>query len=151
MQEEIEFTTKHFQDLSASELYDILCLRSEIFVVEQTCIYNDMDNKDQKCLHLMGFANKQIVVYARLVPEGISYEKYSSIGRVIVHPDYRGQQLGYLLMNKAIQETKKHCTAPIKISAQAHLEGFYSNLGFATTTDKPYLEDGIPHLAMILT
>jgi ElaA protein len=139
---------KHFKDLSPEELYEILKLRVDVFVVEQDCAYSELDDKDKKALHLMLHQDGELSAYARLLPTGVSYPNYNSIGRVVVSPKYRGQQLGYLIMNKAIEYVLKHFEGPLKLSAQAHLIGYYGNLGFEPTADE-YFEDGIPHICMV--
>jgi len=146
------FTCKSFDSLALNELYELLALRQKVFVVEQNCPYQDCDNNDQHSFHLLGQdEDGNIIGYTRILPKGISYSEYCSIGRIATHPAYRNQNLGNLL----IQESIKHCqklfggACSIKISAQAHLESFYSRHGFVATGDA-YLEDGIPHLSMIL-
>src|SRR5215470_7892235 len=99
----IEWKCKHFKDLSPYELYDILRLRNEVFVVEQNCVFQDADNKDQHCYHLCGWNGTALVAYVRLVPPGISYEQ-PSIGRVVTSPSYRKKGAGRLLMEQAIKE-----------------------------------------------
>jgi ElaA protein len=141
---------KEFSDLTPLELYEILRLRSEVFVLEQTCLYQDLDGKDAACLHVFGTENgsNELVAYARIVPAGLSYE-VPAIGRVIVSQKYRGHGFGYDLMKKCLGEIRsKQATSPIKISAQAHLADFYENLGFEKNSEL-YEEDGIPHLEMI--
>lgn len=145
----IVFTTKSFAELSASELYSLLQLRSEIFVVEQNCAYQDCDGKDEMSMHLLGFEDNVLVAYARLLPKGVSYENYPSIGRVATKFSVRKKGYGKLLMLEAIKYCKEHFKINIKISAQAYLEKFYQDLGFVTIS-APYLEDDIPHIAMIL-
>ena len=139
-----------FQELNLDELYAIMALRQIVFIVEQECPYLDADGKDQYAHHLMGFdGSDKLVAYTRLLPEGISYEEYCSIGRVVSHPDVRGQKLGKEIMRESI----KYCNtfypnSPIKISAQCYLTKFYSSFGFESTGSS-YLEDDIPHIAMI--
>jgi ElaA protein len=145
----MKFVTKKFKDLSVVELYDMLRLRSVIFVLEQKCIYVDQDNNDQKSLHVLGYSGKKLVAYARIVPPGKIF-KTVSIGRVVVDEKYRGKEIGYLLMEESIKQTfKKHKPEVISISAQKHLENFYSRLGFKSI-GKTYLEDNIPHIKMLL-
>ncbi len=139
---------KTFDQLSTTELYDILQLRSEVFVVEQDCIYQDIDGKDEKALHVLGIKNDVIVAYTRCFQPG-DYFKEASIGRVVVKRSKRKFNYGNDIMNTSILAIKKHYqTETIKISAQCYLNKFYSNLGFKNTGDE-YLEDGIPHIAMI--
>ncbi len=146
----IHWTCKHFNELNTAELYDILELRSKVFVVEQNCVYQDMDYKDQQSWHLMGISNNQLVAYVRIIPPGISYED-SSIGRVITHPYYRKKGYGIAMMQLAIKTTlEKFNVNIIRIGAQCYLLDFYQSLGFVVCSDE-YLEDGIPHIEMRLT
>jgi ElaA protein len=141
------FRLKKFSELNVSELYELLKLRAEVFVVEQKCAYQDLDGKDQDSLHLLGYENKDLVAYARLVKPGISY-KEASIGRVVVSPVCRKKKYGYLLMEQALRDCELNFSAEqIVISAQQYLEKFYCSLGFATESE-PYLEDDIPHIKM---
>ncbi len=143
----IRFSTTSFQDLSTQELYGLLHLRSEVFVVEQNCPYADPDNKDQACLHVMGFDGAQLAAYARLVPPGLAYNS-AAIGRVVVAVPFRKHGYGKELMTYCIRECLHHFkTDTITISAQHYLEKFYRELGFVTKSDV-YLEDGIPHIKM---
>lgn len=140
---------KPFHELSPSELYDILQLRSEVFVVEQQCIFPDMDNKDQHCLHFYCLQDGQTAAYARLVPAGISFPE-PSIGRVVSSPKVRGTGLGRELMQRSIQEVYHYWgNTPIRIGAQLYLENFYTLLGFVRCGDI-YLEDNIQHIQMLL-
>ncbi len=146
----MEFILKHFQNLSTEELYDVLQLRAAIFVVEQNCAYNDLDDKDRNGLHLLGYENNKLIAYARILPQGISY-KEASIGRVVVDKKLRGKSVGKELMLKAIELTyNSFNTDKIIISGQQYLEKFYNDLGFVTEGE-PYMEDFIPHLKMSLT
>lgn len=139
---------KHFADLSPYELYDIIRLRNEVFVVEQNCIFQDADNKDQYCHHLMVWDNKKLVAYARLLPQGLAYEEMS-IGRVISSPVYRGTGAGKLLITQAIDACKElFGEGSIRIGAQLYLTKFYSSFGFEETGEV-YLEDGIKHREMV--
>lgn len=146
----IIYTIKHFDELTNRELYSILKLRTEIFVVEQDCVYNDMDDRDQQCYHILGKdTHNDLLVHCRLVPKGVCFENYSSIGRVVIDQRARGTKEGHVLIQLAIEETlKRWPNFPIKISAQAHLEGFYGRHGFIGDGEI-YLEDGIPHRSMI--
>ena len=147
----IHFQIKVFDSLSLQELYQIMVLRQEVFVVEQDCPYLDADGKDEVSLHVVGYHDNRLVAYSRIVPKGISYEKYASIGRVVTHPSVRGKGVGKLLMKQSIQACQKAFGnhIKIKISAQSHLTGFYDEFGFKTVGEG-YLEDGIPHIGMIL-
>ncbi len=141
---------KSFSELSVSELYDILRLRSEIFVVEQNCVYLDTDNLDQSSYHLCGWLNNTLVAYARILPPGIAYEQ-PSIGRVSTGSSYRKHGAGRALMIKAIEIASKQFNGhDIKIGAQLYLDKFYSSLGFKQS-GPTYIEDGIPHIHMILS
>jgi ElaA protein len=137
-----------FAEFSIQQLYDVLQLRSQVFVVEQDCVYQDIDGKDERALHLLGYVNGVLAGYTRIFKAG-DYFKQSSIGRVVVHPNYRGLSYGKKLMVASIDTLKKQQTAVIKISAQCYLDKFYKNLGFVATGNN-YLEDGIPHQEMLL-
>jgi ElaA protein len=149
----IRFITKTFDKLSSHELYSILQLRSQVFVVEQNCVYLDADGKDSGCLHVLGYENEeqsQLAAYARLVPAGFFYDD-PAIGRVVTAPAHRKAGYGRQLMNYCISETQHHFHAEVIIvSAQQYLEAFYSSLGFQTISDM-YLEDDIPHIKMKYT
>jgi ElaA protein len=145
----MKWTLKAFRELSPDELYAILRLRSEVFVVEQTCVFQDMDNKDQNSHHLMGWNDDgSLAAYTRLIPAGVAYE-IPSIGRVVTSPAARGGGLGRLLMERSIDEANRlFGSHPVKIGAQLYLKKFYSSLGFQQTSDV-YMEDGIEHIEMI--
>ena len=144
------FLTKQFDQLSINELYEILALRAEVFVVEQNCPYQDLDGKDKKALHVLGMQNNNIVAYARILEKGIAYKNYSAIGRIVTHNSIRGKGYGDHLVRSAIEATKaSYPDTSIKISAQAHLEKFYNELGFIFTGEA-YLEDNSPHIGMVL-
>lgn len=145
----IEFFIRSFEELSNAELYKILKLRNEIFIVEQNCVYQDIDGKDLQCHHLMCLVDGNLAGYTRIVPRGLTYED-ASIGRVVIGSEYRGLGLGKQLMEHSIKgcedilkETK------IRISAQLYLLKFYNALGFKEI-GSPYDEDGIPHIEMVL-
>lgn len=139
---------KNFKELNVEELYTILQLRSEIFVVEQNCPYQDLDGKDLKGYHLMAFKDHILVAYTRLLPSGISY-KEPSIGRVVVKQTERGTGLGYQLMKRSIDECYRlFGSQSLKIGAQLYLKHFYELLGFVQCSDV-YDEDGIEHIEMI--
>ncbi|WP_317167591.1 GNAT family N-acetyltransferase [Chryseobacterium sp. c4a] len=145
----IEFFIKSFEELSTIELYNILKLRSEIFIIEQNCVYQDIDDKDLKCHHLMCLVDGNLAGYTRIVPHGLTYED-ASIGRVVIGTAYRGLGLGKQLMEHSIkgcQDILKE--SKIRISAQLYLLKFYNALGFKEVGD-PYDEDGIPHIEMVL-
>jgi len=144
----ITWITKKFDELSLDELYAILRLRSEVFVVEQNCVFLDMDNKDQFSHHLMGWENKVLLAYTRLVPPGVAYQ-FSSIGRVATAQAARGTGIGKLLMEKSIEQLHGlFGPIPIKIGAQLYLKEFYHSFGFVQSSDI-YDEDGIDHIEMI--
>ncbi|MGZ5219306.1 MAG: GNAT family N-acetyltransferase [Chitinophagaceae bacterium] len=144
----ITWQLKKFESLTAHELYAVLRLRSEVFVVEQACIFQDMDNKDQSSYHLMGWENNNLVAYTRLVPPGVSYPEVS-IGRVVTSPAARGSGVGKLLMEKSIEQTiHLYGETPIRLGAQLYLKNFYESLGFRQISDV-YIEDGIDHIEMI--
>jgi ElaA protein len=146
---DIKWHYKAFNELLPLEMYKILRLRSEVFVVEQNCVFLDMDNKDEGCLHLMGFAGDELAAYTRLVPPGYIY-KEMSIGRVVTSPDHRSRGLGKELMQRSIALCRQHFgDGPVKIGAQYYLLKFYSSLGFKVISDI-YLEDGIEHVYMML-
>ncbi|TMI63560.1 MAG: GNAT family N-acetyltransferase [Bacteroidetes bacterium] len=141
---------KSFDELTPHELYAILQLRSIVFVVEQNCVYLDMDDKDQHSFHLMGWENEKLCAYTRIVPKGISYKDYTAIGRVVTAPHARGKGAGRELMLHSIAKTiELFGSNSIKIGAQLYLKKFYESLGFIQTSDT-YLEDGIEHIEMIL-
>ena len=143
----VTWTIKPFSELAPQELYLILRLRSEVFVVEQNCVFQDMDNKDQYCYHLMGWQNNELVAYTRIVPPGISYD-LPSIGRVVTSPKARQSGIGKLLMEKSIEElTLMYGKTSIRIGAQLYLQKFYSYFGFLQSSDV-YDEDGIDHIEM---
>jgi ElaA protein len=146
----IKWVTKKFEALSVVELYQILRLRSEIFVVEQNCVYQDLDNKDQKALHLFGEYDGKIIAYSRLFKAG-DYFDSSSIGRVVVDADYRDRKFGHELIEEGITEIRNHFNEQnITISAQLYLKRFYETHGFIQTSEM-YLEDDIPHIEMKIT
>ncbi len=144
---DLKWKIKRFEALSLVELYKLLQLRSEVFVVEQNCIYQDIDGKDQKAMHLIGMINDEVVAYARLFKPNEYFDE-ASIGRVIVKQTYRDKSLGHLLMDEAIAAVKSEFDeTKITISAQLYLKKFYENHGFIQTSET-YLEDDIPHIQM---
>ncbi len=144
-----QWVCKTFQELSIDELYSLLRLRSEVFVVEQNCVFLDLDNKDQYCYHILGWDGKTLVAGTRLVPKGVSYPDYHSIGRVINSINYRGLGLGKELMEYSIEKCIEHFgNGPIKIGAQLYLKKFYESFGFVQSSEV-YDEDGIDHIEMI--
>ena len=140
---------KPFEDLSPKELYAILQLRNEVFVVEQNCVFQDADDKDQLCWHLMGWIGDQLVAYTRLVPKGVSYNE-TSIGRVVTFPKMRKSGIGKELMKRSIQMIfELWGRQPIRIGAQIYLRRFYESFGFQQCSNI-YLEDNIEHIQMIV-
>lgn len=143
----LQFKIKPFNELSTQELYETLRLRSEVFVVEQNCVYQDIDNKDQKAIHVLGYYNDELAAYCRLFDAG-NYFDNASIGRVIVSPKYRDKKFGHDLMREAILGVEKQFGKnQITISAQLYLQKFYESHGFVKTSEM-YLEDDIPHIEM---
>ena len=137
-----------FDDLRVSELYEALRLRSEVFVVEQHCIYQDMDGFDKQAMHLLGVQGGELKAYARCFEPGVKFAE-ASFGRVLVQPAARSTGLGHALLEQAILATAQVWgPQAIRIGAQAHLVGFYARHGFKDM-GKPYMEDGIPHLEML--
>ena len=140
---------KYFNDLTTKELYQILQLRNEVFIVEQNCPFQDLDDKDFKCFHLIGFDtdSQKIMAYTRIVPAGVSYTE-ASIGRVVTSPQARGEGIGKVLMEKSIQLLEElYGGVPIRIGAQLYLKIFYESFGFQQVGEI-YLEDGIEHILM---
>lgn len=145
----MNWTFKNFNELTTTELYDILTLRNKVFVVEQNCIYNDTDGKDKQSWHLFGHIDNKLFAYARISPPGLSYAE-ASIGRVVIDSEYRSKGHGIELMKVAIEKTVSLFKVKnIRISAQCYLLKFYSDLSF-TPVGEEYLEDGIPHREMFL-
>lgn len=141
----------HFNDLTVKELYAIMALRQEVFIVEQNCPYLDADGKDLAAWHLMLFdENESLLACTRLLQTGISYPDYASIGRVVSAPRVRGQNLGRRIMTESLQKMAELFPKQgVKIGAQSYLLRFYESFGFVSTGEN-YLEDGIPHTSMIL-
>ena len=143
----IQWTIKPFNELLITELYSVLQLRSEVFVVEQNCVYQDLDGKDEKALHLIGIFDDKIVAYARLFKAN-DYFEHSSIGRVVIDKKYRDRKWGHEMMQQAIAGIQNHFgETKITISAQLYLQKFYESQGFVRTSEM-YLEDDIPHIEM---
>lgn len=138
---------KKFNELTLDELYEILKLRSEVFVVEQKCIYNDIDGKDLTSSHIMIKENGKIKAYLRALQPGVSYED-ASLGRVLVSPDARGKGYAKVIVTKGVEYILNNFnTTKITIGAQEYLKNFYSEIGFKPISEV-YDEDGIPHLDM---
>ena len=146
----ITFKCVRFEALSLQELYEVLALRNEVFIVEQNCPFQDLDGKDQSAWHCLGFDNNQkLVAYTRLFGKSVYYDGFESIGRVVISPQARGGGIGKILMQKSIEFCKQlFGNEPIKIGAQVYLLKFYESLGFKST-GQDYLEDGIEHTIMI--
>jgi ElaA protein len=140
-----------FDSLTVRELYDIMALRQIVFAVEQNCPYLDADGKDLDGWHLMLFNTEGVLAaYTRLLPKGISYDDYASIGRVVSAPHARGTGAGKAVMQESINQMGRlFPNQPVKIGAQTYLLKFYESLGFESTGEE-YLEDDIPHTSMIL-
>ena len=146
----MEICVKSYNELTIDELYDIMALRSNVFVVEQNCVYQDLDYKDQKAIHVLGYLNDKLIAYTRIFGPG-DYFKNPSIGRVTVSQKERGKYLGHKLMEASISVVLERFTVTqIDISAQSYLEEFYKTHGFKASGSE-YLEDGIPHKKMIKT
>ena len=146
---QLNWIYKSFHQLTVEELYAIMQLRMEVFSVEQNCVYQDADDKDQASYHLAGWDDNMLAAYCRILPAGLSYDS-PSIGRVVSSPAYRNSGCGRQLMQLAIAKILAQFNHPlITISAQFYLEKFYSDLGFKQVSDE-YDEDGIPHIKMQL-
>lgn len=144
----IQWTIKKFDELTPYELYAVLQLRNEVFVVEQACVFQDADGKDQDSHHLLGLLENKLLAYTRLVPPGVIYEE-PSIGRVVTSPSVRRSGAGRELMQQSIDKTYQlFGTLPIKIGAQLYLKNFYGSFGFFQIGEG-YTEDGIPHIYML--
>ena len=144
----ITWSCKTFNSLTTDELYSILQVRNEVFVVEQNCVYQDCDDKDRFCYHFMGWQQNKLVAYTRLIPPGVAYEEIS-IGRVVTSPSIRGTKVGRELMLQSMEKLHElFGKSKIKIGAQLYLKNFYESLGFIQSSTT-YLEDGIEHILMI--
>ena len=155
MSSETNWQTKHFNELTLNQLYDLLKLRIDVFVVEQTCFYPDLDSdhntldRHSETVHVLGYQQEKLVAYLRILPQGQSYKEYISIGRVAIEEKARGKGLGHELMINALNICQQHFPGQnIKISAQEHLIEFYQQHGFDQVSPM-YLEDDIPHVAMV--
>ncbi|MDQ6757815.1 MAG: GNAT family N-acetyltransferase [Bacteroidota bacterium] len=144
----IKWVCKTFDELTPHELYSILQLRNEVFIVEQNCVYQDCDDKDQQSYHIMGWDESKLLAYTRVMPAELSFE-VASIGRVVTSPSIRRNKIGKELMIRSIEYLYElFGNVPIKIGAQLYLKQFYESLGFVQTSDI-YLEDGIEHIEML--
>jgi len=143
----MEINCRSFSSLSTVQLYELLQLRSQVFVVEQDCVYQDIDGNDQKALHILGTIKGRIVAYTRIFKPGDYLEK-AAIGRVVVAADFRKRDFGKAIMQASIAAIENHFnTTAIGLSAQTYLLNFYNDLGFYALGET-YLEDGIPHIYM---
>lgn len=146
----MNWVIKSFNELTPAELYAILQLRCEVFVVEQNCPYLDEDDKDQNSYHLMGWKNDLLAAYTRILPQGLAFDE-ASIGRVVTSPKARGGGIGRELMQRSIKELYQlYGEVPIRIGAQLYLRPFYTALGFSQVSEV-YIEDGIEHIKMLKT
>lgn len=144
----LSWICKTFNELTADEMYTILCVRQEVFVLEQECLYLDADGKDRKSHHLIGYNNGEVVAYARIVEPAVSYSEVS-IGRILTTKDARRTGAGIDLMNQALAKIEElYGKVSVRISAQSYLKDFYQKFDFQPT-GKEYLEDEIPHMEML--
>lgn len=144
----LNIVIKTFNELNTKELYSVLQLRSEVFVVEQDCVYQDLDGKDHNAIHVLGLKNNKLIAYTRIFKPG-DYFKEASIGRVVVYKPQRSHNYGFEIMKASIDYIIQNFGVDnIKLSAQTYLKRFYNDLDFIETGEE-YLEDGIPHVAMI--
>ena len=141
------WTIKRFDELTSDELYNILQLRNEVFIVEQNCVYKDLDGKDRSAWHLMAVENDRLVAYTRILPPGVSYND-PAIGRVVTSSSKRRSGLGRELMKRSIEACRIFFgKTSITLSAQVYLQSFYESFGFMPVGEE-YLDDGIPHIKM---
>lgn len=145
----MEFTLKRFDELTSIEVYNILKLRNAVFIVEQNCAYQDCDGNDNKAFHLFLKEEDKVIAYLRILDKDVTFDEIA-IGRVVVEKDYRGTGLSRKIMNRAIDFILNDIgAATIKLQAQSYLTAFYKGLGFHEISEE-YLEDGIPHIDMLL-
>jgi ElaA protein len=143
----VRFEARTFEALGARELHDALALRQRVFVIEQACLYLDVDGNDPGAEHVLGWEGERLVAYARVLPPGVRFE-VPTIGRVVVAPEARGRGLARALMLETLAVIERRLArSDVALSAQAHLEGFYASLGFVRQSET-YDEDGIPHVDM---
>ncbi|WP_421355493.1 GNAT family N-acetyltransferase [Pseudocitrobacter faecalis] len=145
----IQWQDLHHSDLTVPQLYALLQLRCEVFVVEQACVYQDIDGEDLlgENRHILGWQGDRLVAYARLLKNEDDFSPVT-IGRVIVSPGVRGEKMGYQLMEYALASCAQHWPEhALYLGAQAHLQNFYRHFGFIPVTEI-YDEDGIPHVGM---
>ncbi|MEQ6119905.1 GNAT family N-acetyltransferase [Reichenbachiella sp. MALMAid0571] len=146
----MEIVFRPFSQLTNEELYAVLRLRSEVFVVEQNCAYLDLDDCDQKAMHLLGFLRTELAACARIFAPGDYFDGYASIGRIATSPRFRNLGYGKRIVTESLMKISElyGSDCPVKIGAQAYLTRFYKSLGF-TSTQEEYIEDGIPHVYMM--
>ena len=144
----MQYSMKRFKDLTSAELYDILKLRQDVFIIEQACIYPDIDDNDQNAVHLMAFDRDQLIGCLRILEKGVTFEE-ASIGRVVMAPSHRRTGIAKRMMQQALDfiglEWREN---RVKISAQSYTIPFYAGVGFEVVSAE-YLEDGIPHVDMV--
>jgi ElaA protein len=146
----IDWRFARFEELSPREVHDLYRLRVDVFIVEQNCVFQDVDGVDPQCWHLLGYEGKELVAYCRFVPPGVKFDE-PSIGRVITARPVRRTGMGRVLMREAMERARGLWPGrPVRIGAQAHLERFYNEFGF-TKSSEPYDEDGILHIEMETT
>jgi ElaA protein len=144
----LQWSWKKFSDLTVDELYGIIQLRENVFVVGQNCVYLDCDDMDQQSFHLSGYKDGKLVAYLRVIPAGIKYEEVS-FGRVATSPEHRGLGFGKELTKKALENIQQtYGKTAVRISAQSYLKKFYADFGFKQMGEE-YLEVGIPHIEMV--
>ncbi|MDQ5821261.1 MAG: GNAT family N-acetyltransferase [Actinomycetota bacterium] len=147
---ELTWERRPFQELTTSQLYAILALRSEVFVVEQECVFQDVDGLDPECVHLLGWDDEGLVAYARILPADVWKPGVLSIGRIVTSPRARRRGLGAEALARALSYLRAHADAlPIELESQYRLEDFYERFGFQSV-GKPYIKDGQPHIVMTL-
>lgn len=148
MNKTLQWSVKKLEEIEALQLYELLKLRADVFVIEQDCIYPDMDDKDQRALHVIGTLDGRVAAYSRIFDAG-DYVAEASFGRVVIHQEFRGYQFGHELVRQSVSAIEDAFgKQPIKISAQEHLTSFYQAHGFEPK-GAGYLEDGIPHIGML--
>ena len=145
---DVVWSSVRFADLSPLDVHDILRLRQDVFVIEQNCIFHEIDGRDPKAVHVLGRRDGRLVAYARVFTPGAMYDE-ASIGRIATDPSVRGTGLGHELFRESLRITQELAPgAPIRLAAQAHLERFYGAYGFVGMGDR-YMDDGIVHLDML--
>jgi len=140
-----------FEQLTVYQLHDLMALRTDVFVVEQNCVYHELDGRDKACYHLLGMdASEELVAYCRVLPPGLVYPEVA-FGRVLIRESHRGQGLGRTLMEQTMHYLiNTFGKVPVHIAAQDYLESFYQSFGFKTTSPV-FLDDGIPHIEMLFS